>query len=75
MDTIYCIVSLVYLISFGNPKNLYRKWCETLKSPNIFVWKYLNLTNKNIGFFRENHKMFIKILEIERKICPLKVLD
>ena len=60
MDTIYCIVSLVYLISSVNPQNLYRKWCETsphlrhkvgdvTRKPHTRILSGLRVTNNKTG--------------------------
>ena len=47
MDTIYCIVSLVYFISSVNPQNLYRKWCETRGQGGHLVFP-IGLKNTNL---------------------------
>ena len=68
MDTIYCIVSLVYLISSGNPQNLSRKCCETLRPGNRFwVWHIVctvTLTSEIWPWFKSWHTFVVNVWNV-----------
>ena len=71
-NTRYTVVSLVYLISSGNPQNLYRKWCETLVSiVFISLFPYMSIVTLTSDLQNRVHKLISIYVHCDLDLWPL----